>query len=74
MSWRNKAICFNDPNSAYWLSYNIEKIKYAKQGCVRCPVQEECLISVIDDEHVVGVVAGTSEFDRLVMVNKERGV
>lgn len=74
MSWRSKAVCFNDSNSDYWLSYNFEKIQYAKRGCSKCPVQEECLMSVLEEEHVVGVVAGFSEFDRLVMINKDRGV
>lgn len=73
MTWRDKAVCYNDENSSYWVSYNLEKVKYAKQGCSRCPVEIDCLMSATEDEYIVGVVAGLSEFDRLILANKERG-
>jgi galactitol-specific phosphotransferase system IIB component len=28
VTWRNQAVCFNDVNSSYWVSYNLDKIKY----------------------------------------------
>lgn len=73
MNWRNQAVCFNDENSSYWVSYNFDKVKYAKDGCSRCSVIKECLMYSANDDEVIGVIGGSSEFDRLMMLNKERG-
>lgn len=70
MSWRNKAVCFNDSNSSYWVSYNLDKIKYAKDGCSKCSVIKECAMASLHDENPVGVIAGLSEFDRLRITNR----
>lgn len=64
MSWLDRAICRKDKNSDYWLSYNLQKIEYAKTGCMKCPVQNECVDSAALEDEVFGVIAGMSEFDR----------
>ncbi len=66
MNWRDKAVCSKDKHSDYWLSYNQDKIKYAKEGCSKCSVTLECFLNSLDSEEDVGVISGISEFERLV--------
>jgi len=66
VNWRNSAVCANDKNHSYWISYNLEKIEYAIDGCKKCTVVKECILYNSELEEVIGVVAGTTEFDRLV--------
>lgn len=70
MTWRSQAVCHNDVNSSYWVSYNLDKIRYAKDGCSRCQVVKQCLASASVEPTIVGVVGGLSEFDRLMVSNK----
>jgi hypothetical protein len=66
--WLSVAICRKDNHSDYWLSYDLDKIEYAKQGCAKCSVQKECAISSLSqDDNPVGVIAGLSEYDRLII-------
>ena len=66
MNWIDRAICRKDRNPDYWVSYNLQKIEYAKAGCAKCPVQTECASSAALEDEVFGVIAGMSEFDRRV--------
>lgn len=72
MSWRDKAVCFNDPNSSYWTSYEYDKVQYAREGCYGCPVKMQCMMAHADDPYAAGVIAGLSEFDRLMIDNREK--
>ena len=65
-NWRSKAICTGDKNSSNWLSYDIKNVEYAKEGCSRCTVRKECLITAIKNNSFIGVIAGISEYDYLV--------
>lgn len=68
MTWIDRAICSNDKNPARWLSFDLKDIEYAKDGCNKCPVKKQCIMSSVNgDGLVVGVIAGLSEFDRLMM-------
>lgn len=64
MNWTDRAICRNDDHPEYWVSYNLQKIEYAKAGCIKCPVQKECISTAGIEDEVFGVIAGLSEFDR----------
>ena len=67
MNWRDNAVCSNDSNSSFWVSYNLNKIQYAKKGCGTCKVHKECIqSSYIEDDEPIGVIAGLSEYDRLI--------
>jgi hypothetical protein len=67
VNWRERAVCFNDTNSSFWVSYNLEKVKYAKNGCANCSVHNECIQSAyVEDDEPIGVIAGLSEYDRLL--------
>lgn len=72
MSWRSQAVCFGDENSTYWTSYEYDKVQYAKDGCLRCPVKMQCMASHVDEPYVAGVIGGLSEFDRLRITNREK--
>ena len=69
------ALCNADARSHYWLSYVEVEIEYAKSLCMECPAISECAVYMIeqyDDDMVpLGVLAGTSEFDRLELLWKE---
>jgi hypothetical protein len=67
VNWLDKAVCASDKHSDYWLSYDLEKIDYAKSGCDKCTVHIECFTNSISmDDEPVGVIAGLSEFERLL--------
>lgn len=65
-NWRSKAICTGDTKASSWLSYDIKEVEYAKEGCSRCTVRKECLITALKNNSFVGVIAGISEYDYLV--------
>jgi hypothetical protein len=65
-NWRAKAVCTGDPKSSSWLSYDIKDVEYAKEGCSRCPVKKECLVTAIKNNSFIGVIAGISEYDYLL--------
>jgi hypothetical protein len=69
--WQRSAVCLRDKNSSYWLSYNIEHIKYAKEGCKSCSVKTACLANALSQEFFIGVNAGISEWDYLNKTWKE---
>ena len=69
--WVKKAVCANDERSIAWLSYDINEIRYAKQGCSRCKVQKECFLNAWQNNPYVGVNAGISEYDFLILTWKE---
>jgi hypothetical protein len=69
--WLEKALCANDEHPFAWLSYDIEDIEYAKHGCSLCKVRKECFLSAWQNEPYVGVNAGISEYDFLVLTWKE---
>ena len=72
MTWLDKAVCAKDKHSEYWLSYNLEKIEYAKLGCEKCTVAMECVANAASSEdEPVGVIAGLSEFERRLSKWKE---
>jgi hypothetical protein len=65
-NWKDRAICANDKFANRWLSYDINDIEYAKEGCARCTVRKECLMTILEkDYYFTGVVAGISEYDYL---------
>jgi hypothetical protein len=64
-NWRESAVCSDDVNSNYWLSYDLKDIKYAKEGCSRCDVRIECLTSALSNDVYFGVNGGVSEWDFL---------
>tara|TARA_B100000809_G_scaffold71109_1_gene68694 strand:- start:279 stop:566 length:288 start_codon:yes stop_codon:yes gene_type:complete len=69
------ALCIENDRSHFWLSYNETKIEYAKAICKVCPALLSCaayMLEQYDDGGVpLGVLAGTSEFDRLELLWKE---
>lgn len=66
MSWTSRAICHQSDNRKYWLSYDVHEISHALDGCSICKVKKQCAESYADVDYFVGVVAGTTEFDRLM--------
>lgn len=69
--WRVIAVCANDEQSIAWLSYDIEDVQYAKHGCSQCKVRAECFLNAWDNKPYVGVNAGISEYDFLMLTWKE---
>lgn len=69
MTWLSKAICSQDEHSERWLSYNLLDIEYAKSGCAKCTMHKQCLTNAFnaDSDVVVGVIAGVSEYERLII-------
>ena len=69
------SLCNADARSHYWLSYIEAEIEYAKSLCMECPAILECAVYMMErydgDEVPLGVLAGTSEFDRLELLWKE---
>lgn len=65
-NWRNDAICAFDKHHYRWLSYKISDVEYAKEGCSRCKVKTQCLLSALKNDAFVGVIAGMSEYDFLL--------
>jgi hypothetical protein len=69
------ALCNANARSHYWLSYIESEIEYAKSLCMECPAILECVVYMMErydgDEVPLGVLAGTSEFDRLELLWKE---
>jgi len=63
--WKRLAVCLKDKNSSHWLSYKIEHIEYAKNGCSTCEVKQECLAEALNQEMYVGVNGGISEWEFL---------
>ena len=69
--WLSSAVCANDDNPTAWLSYDIENIRYAKHGCSKCKVRQQCFLNAWQNEPYVGVNAGISEYDFLILTWKE---
>lgn len=71
----NGALCTADARSHYWLSYIESEIEYAKTLCMECPAILNCAVYMMEqydgDGVPLGVLAGTSEFDRLELLWKE---
>lgn len=67
------ALCMTDSKSNYWLSFRESEIEYAKSKCHECPAIIQCAGLMLDEEYSVGVLAGTSEFDRMELIWKEVG-
>ena len=65
------ALCLTDSNSNFWLSFVESEIEYAKSKCHECPAIIPCASIIMDEEYSVGVLAGTSEFDRMELIWKE---
>jgi hypothetical protein len=65
------ALCLTDKNCHFWLSFRESEIEYAKSKCPECPAIIECAGLILDEEYSVGVLAGTSEFDRMELMWKE---
>lgn len=73
-NWRKSAVCATDKNPERWLSYDIKDLEYARDGCARCPVKRECLVTALEEESTmpfVGMVAGISEYEYLLSMWKE---
>jgi hypothetical protein len=66
--WKDQAVCFDDKYSGRWVSYDIRDIEYAKNGCAKCPVKKECLVSALMDDSFTGVRAGISEYEYLMAI------
>jgi len=67
------ALCHTDKNGHYWLSFIESEIEYAKSKCHECPAIMECVGIILETPDAVGVLAGTSEFDRMEFMWKEVG-
>lgn len=67
-NWRDKAVCANDKFANKWLSYDLNDVEYAKEGCAKCTVRKECLIMALENDYLTGVVAGISEYDYLTTI------
>lgn len=65
-NWRNKAVCASDKYPERWISYRKSDVEYARMGCVMCPVKKECILTALQNDNFVGVVAGISEFEYLM--------
>ena len=62
------ALCATDENSQRWVSYDESEVEYAKMRCRSCDAFGQCLEYLMSSwDDVVGVLAGTSEYDRLEM-------
>lgn len=72
MTWLNKALCSSSEHKNKWLSYNLVDIEYAKSICAKCTVHKECISNAINNSYgdnnvIVGVIAGVSEYERLLI-------
>lgn len=65
-NWRKNAICSGNKKSGSWLSYDMSDVEYAKKGCSTCTVRKECLLTALNNDSFIGVIAGISEYDYLV--------
>jgi hypothetical protein len=64
-NWKSMAVCTDNYHPEKWVSYDLEDIAYAKDGCSKCSVRIPCLSTAIMNDSFVGVVAGISEYDYL---------
>jgi hypothetical protein len=72
MNWRSQAFCALDKDPKRWISFDLEDIQYAKAGCASCKVIKQCALHAGETEDMItGVIAGLSEFDRLIASWKE---
>lgn len=69
--WIDKALCAQDEQPTAWLSYDIEDIQYARYRCSICTVRKECFLNAWQNDPYVGVNAGISEYDFLILTWKE---
>lgn len=69
--WLNEAVCANDERPTAWLSYDINDVQYAKLGCSKCTVRKQCILNAFRNDPYVGVNAGISEYDFLMLTWKE---
>jgi hypothetical protein len=69
--WLSKAVCAVDEQPSAWLSYDIKDIRYAKIGCSKCSVRAQCMLNAYQNDPYVGVNAGISEYDFLILTWKE---
>ena len=66
--WLKESECYKSPNKGLWFSYDLSDIDKAKQGCSVCSVKRQCIETMVEtEEELVGVWAGMSEYDRLLM-------
>jgi len=70
MTWLDKALCSKDKDSHKWLSFDYSDIEYARAVCNKCTVKVECLMTS-EDRMMVGMIAGLSEFERMILKWKE---
>src|SRR5690606_40718327 len=70
-SWRDDAVCHNDPNPELWFADHEQDTSQAKALCSWCPVRDECLNFALERGEKWGVWGGmtTDERNRLL---KER--
>ena len=61
MEWLKEAAC-RDIQEPLFISSRYEDIELAKEICETCPVIESCMLHFHDAS---GVIAGTSDYDRL---------
>lgn len=69
--WKELAVCAQDSDPSAWLSYDYQDVQYAKEGCSRCEVRTECFTTAWHLPLYVGVNAGISEYDYLILTWKE---
>ena len=69
-NWKDRAVCSKDKFPNKWVSYDLDDIAYAKDGCSRCTVRKECLAMSLQNDYFIGVVAGISEYDYLTTIWK----
>ena len=62
MEWLKDAAC-RDIQDPLFISSRYEDIELAKEICETCPVMDSCMLHFHDAS---GVIAGTSDYDRLV--------
>lgn len=61
--WVESALCAQiDPD--YWFPEKGAAVPAAKRVCARCPVQQECLETAMENDERFGVWGGLSESER----------
>lgn len=70
--WHRSALCKKDDFPSFWLSSEIDKVRYAQAVCQKCTVRVECFLSAIyERDEFIGVNGGVSEIEFLIRTWEE---
>lgn len=70
-SWQERSAC-RDAEADLFFSTEDEDQKRAREYCVTCPVQQECLRHAIENREMYGIWGGMFEGERRAIIRDRR--